>query len=325
MSFKNLLEDIERAVENSNVIIRKESIRKFCDRIHANDISTEIKDSQVNSSVEKSKKGLIYLAYNAVNFSFFPDANTKRWFISHEGKRVGADDEAHAIVAALKDFDVTNPGKLSDPTFLRSLNFETPDKDAGELPMLDERLNCLRSLGDFFETLQQKTDIEDPIESLSSLCQGSCVNFVNILCEMCPIFNDTFEYKGKKIRFAKRPQLCCAMFHSDEIIKFQDIEKLTIFADYRLPQILRKFEILTFPAETIRKIDEEVYFASGKEDEIEIRAATILAGELIVQELRARGIQVLAKDIDYYLWRTAVEMDAAGELPTFHRCRSIFY
>ena len=52
-----------------------------------------------------------------------------------------------------------------------------------------------------------------------------------------------------------------------------------MFADYRVPQILRQLEILTYAETLSNKIDNSIELPYSCEEEIEIRAATVIAVE----------------------------------------------
>ena len=71
-------------------------------------------------------------------------------------------------------------------------------------------------------------DEKEPVKKLLELSAGSCLKFVEILCNRCPCFNDVALYKplGKTVAFHKRAQLCASMLHSDGIVAFKDIDAL---------------------------------------------------------------------------------------------------
>ncbi len=104
---------------------------------------------------------------------------------------------------------------------------------------------------------------------------------------------------------------------------FKDLEQLTMFADYRVPQILRHMGILEYSPELSRRIDswEEIAFASN--EETEIRAATIVAVDMLQKELAKQGLQLLVIEVDWLLWQwgEAVRNDIAPH----HRTLTIYY
>ena len=75
-------------------------------------------------------------------------------------------------------------------------------------------------------------------------------------------------------------------------------------------------------------IDRAEPIPPNSADEVAIRAATVVAGAVLTSALRARGgvaSDLTTAQLDYYLWKTAVARDAAGELPPFHRTRCTAY
>ena len=108
---------------------------------------------------------------------------------------------------------------------------------------------------------------------------------------------------------------------------FHDMHTLTVFADYRLPQLFRAEGIFRLDARLAEAIEEHQSIARGSSDEIHLRAATVWAGQRLGDAIRARpgGEGVTQALLDYFLWRTAVERDAQRMLPAFHRTRSTAY
>jgi hypothetical protein len=134
-------------------------------------------------------------------------------------------------------------------------------------------------------------------------------------------------YKGRKVYFYKRAQIFTTDLHAAFGGKgwghFEDLDQLTAFADYKLPQVLRHMGILFYAEELARKVDQEILLEAGSVEEVEIRANTIWAVETIRRELNARGCPVRAFEVDWILWNMGQE-DAYREKP-YHRTATIFY
>ena len=71
----------------------------------------------------------------------------------------------------------------------------------------------------------------------------------------------------------------CPHEGSDNYYWFYDLHKLTMFADYRVPQILRSVGVLEYSTELSEKIDNYVEIIHGSLEEVELRACTIIAVE----------------------------------------------
>ena len=82
-----------------------------------------------------------FLAFNAVNYSFWPNSGHRRWFAEIDGKRHGFDDEAFGIMACLTR--AMNQGlALDSPEVLLALDLPeierifAPAHEASPLPLL---------------------------------------------------------------------------------------------------------------------------------------------------------------------------------------------
>lgn len=109
---------------------------------------------------------------------------------------------------------------------------------------------------------------------------------------------------------------------------FNDIDKLTMFADYRVPQILNTMGCLYYNPSLVTAIHNCEMIKSGSIREIELRACSIWCLELIRRQILrshpdARINSVL---LDFFLYDTMKELEAKGEQTVkHHRTRSIWY
>jgi hypothetical protein len=148
--------------------------------------------------------------------------------------------------------------------------------------------------------------------------ENSAVKLVEILSEKIPSFRDWAEYNGKTVYFFKRAQILAAdlygAFSGKSWGSFHDMEKLTAFADYKLPQVLRHLGILNYSGHLADKIDKKILLAPGCTEEVEIRAHTIWVVEQIRQDLARHGKSLYSYEIDWLLWNLG-QKDAFREKP----------
>lgn len=98
-----------------------------------------------------------------------------------------------------------------------------------EIPLLAERMSCLREAGQV---------VYDRFECKFSNCireaDGSAAALVNLLVEHFPCFKDEFGFGGRTVRFYKRAQILVAdlwaCFEGQSYGEFHDIDKITMFA-----------------------------------------------------------------------------------------------
>ena len=97
-----------------------------------------------------------------------------------------------------------------------------------------------------------------------------------------------------------------------------------MFADYRVPQILREFGVLEYSEELEKVIDGKVEILHGGEYEVEIRAATVMAVEGIKKYFKeGKGRDVLSIEVDWFLWEEGEKN--LKTLRPHHRVLSIYY
>jgi hypothetical protein len=101
------------------------------------------------------------------------------------------------------------------------------------------------------------------------------------------------------------------------------MDNVTAFADYKLPQVLRHVGVLQYNPSMDNKVDQGIFLEAGSPEEIEIRANTIWAVELIRQELTQMGKKLRAFEIDWILWNLGQE--SQFKIKPYHRTKTIFY
>jgi len=65
---------------------------------------------------------------------------------------------------------------------------------------------------------------------------------------------------------------------------------------------LLHFGILEYKEELLQKLKNHTQIPHGSEEEMEIRAYTVLAVEEIKEEFKKQGINLLSIEIDWLLW-----------------------
>lgn len=180
---------------------------------------------------------------------------------------------------------------------------------------------------------------------------------MNTLSRDFRCFRDEHFYKGraKPVRFLKRAQIFVAdlwaCFDGQSYGDFWDIDKITMFADYRIPQILISLNALYCSPTVAAAIKDKQLLESGSSWEMQLRgehtlrntldlsdkianivvmqiACSIWCVELIKREIKRNhpDAHVNAILIDFFLYDKMKELEEAGEeaIP-HHRTRSIWY
>jgi hypothetical protein len=140
-------------------------------------------------------------------------------------------------------------------------------------------------------------------------------------------FQDVAHYRGFEVPFYKRAQIAVSdlalAFGGRGYGFFEDLDELTIFADNLVPHVLRTDGLLVYSPALVMRLARGELVAPGSPEEVEIRAVALHAVEELVRELRGRGLEVSARQIDIYLWNR-------GQTPRYkrlprHRTRTVFY
>ncbi len=141
-----------------------------------------------------------------------------------------------------------------------------------EMPLLAERLECLREAG---RVLYEKHGCSTA--GLVTAANGSATKLVNMLARDFGCFRDecSFEGRRKPVRFLKRAQILVAdlwaCFGGEGYGAFRDIDKLTMFADYRVPQMLQAMGCLYYSPGLLTTIQAKKTIDSGSNWEMQLR------------------------------------------------------
>ncbi|MDD3532343.1 MAG: queuosine salvage family protein [Candidatus Shapirobacteria bacterium] len=319
---KIILDSTKPIIEQSkHVRINREAILEFAKTIASGDFEqSEYNNETIIENGSNEEQVAYSIVYNSLNFCYW---GQPKWAITIDRKNY---DGSFAMLRALKK-GLEKGYRLLNPQYLTSL----PEEDLKtvflgnvEIPLFKERLKLLKNLG---QIVSQKFD--GSFFNIIKKGQLDAVKIVEVLVKDFPkIFNDTANYHGQKVFFHKRAQLVPA--HLVDLEKFGLIsekitsyDQLTAFADYKVPQILRKFNILEYDKELTEKVDNMIKIPAGSDEEIEIRANTIWAIELATQKLMEKFPQASAAKVDGIFWFRG-QTKSPDDKP-YHRTRTIWY
>ncbi|MPN62756.1 hypothetical protein SDC9_210509 [bioreactor metagenome] len=118
--------------------------------------------------------------------------------------------------------------------------------------------------------------------------------------------------------YLKKAQLALSMIAAFLRSTGNDVgaEDLTAFADYQVPRVLRGLGVLAYSTSLADKVDQRILLTENGQEELSIRAATVLACEAIAAHTGGTSA-----DIDNLLW---LSQDIAGETP-FHLTETRWY
>ncbi|GLB38637.1 putative potential Queuosine, Q, salvage protein family protein [Lyophyllum shimeji] len=310
---------------------------------------------------------------SALNFSFWSEKEGRpdrygvewrdRWGSDARKVWTGYWSLVASLNRALADDDVP----ITDPNFYSSETacpdsliehvFRPAEQSAETIPLLRQRIAVMREVGSvlcsnfggsflgFIEEFHRRNNGE-----------GTALELVQMVTDTFPSFRDEVIHNGRKVYFWKRAQILvaetwAAFFPASPTgthpifpgSRGPQIQQLTMFADYRVPQILHHLRILTYPPSLVKLLQAGAPLESGSKEEMSLRAASILAVERVREEilrLFAEEKDETGKEsvssvlIDFYLWDLAKKIESGEEkiegmetadMAPIHRTRSIWY
>jgi hypothetical protein len=125
-------------------------------------------------------------------------------------------------------------------------------------------------------------------------------------------------YHGREVPFFKRAQITASDLAGAGVARFDDLDRLTLFADNLVPHVLRLDGVLAYEEELLQRIAAGDLIEHGSEEEVEIRACTVHAVELL-----SREIGVPSRTLDYILWHRG--QGASYKAHPRHRTRCTAY
>lgn len=259
-----------------------------------------------------------YFFLDSINFCFWAPKGEDRW-----AYKVGDEwmSGYYAYSRAIKDAFLRDP-RFFDAEYLSKIpeqDFKNIFAGKNTLLLLDERLKIIR---ENFTVLKEKFDGQ--AINLIRQAEGDTDRFVQILLEHFPSFRDMVEENGHTYYFLKRVQI----FPSDlsfvgiPELKLSNLDHLTVFADYKLPQILESLGVIDYSEELDSDIVNERLIPAGSLKEMELRASSILAIEEMREELVRLGRDITTNELDWILW---VEAKATKFAKPHHKTLTTFY
>lgn len=280
----------------------------------------ETQDISFGSTGNLEKDIQLVFIEDTVNFSFWSGKGEPKWRVEWpKGKIINGGWYA---LKACFDRSLKENLKILDADYLSSISLNDAKDffrgaDNVEIPLLKERAENLRETGKILlENFHGKF-----INALLA-SQFDALKLVDIIVRNFPSFKDVSVSGGEEIFFLKRAQIVASdIFYilSNNSLSLKNMEHLTAFADYKLPQILRMFGVIKYSSELANKVDNLIELSHNSREEIEIRAATIYTTELLRQKIE----KMTAWEIDNILW--LMSQDIQDTAKPYHRTRTIYY
>lgn len=268
---------------------------------------------------------------DTLNFCFWTPGNDTKWKV--EGA-TGYFALCAAIKRAIdKGIDITNPKMYSQITLGELEAILEGDDGITKCPLLPERVECLHQVG---ALLLKK--YEGNFENCVKAAGGSAKRLLTQVIEDFPCYRDEATFAGKRVSLYKRAQILIgdlwSCYRGQGLGHFADIDEVTMFADYRVPQVLVHFGSLEYSDELLAILQSETIMENGCAEEVEIRGASIHIVELLKEEVR-KEIRLNHPEIsianvnsvllDHFLWDYRRRFAKELEHIPFHKTISVYY
>jgi len=294
-----VLETTRYVMENSkHVHIDREKVREFCEDFDLGSTKHWLKESPFDlSQLDEAERANFLFVFNSINFCYWGEP---KWTVEYRGEM--ADGAWGMITAFGRAIESGSP--IVDADFLASLS----EEDLGHIfrgnviiPLFAERLAILRGVG---KILRER--FGGRFTRLIEMAGGDAIKLVGLVVDNFPSYEDISPYDGRKIVFRKRAQLLVSdtyhVFEGTGPVAFNNIHRLTAFADYKIPQVLRKLGIMRYEDELAAKVDRMIFIPRDSGEEVEIRANTIWAVELLREKLNRRCPGITSALVNDVLW-----------------------
>ncbi len=261
------------------------------------------------------------LVLDSLNFCFWPPSGQSRWELEYRSQRLSG---YYGLAAALKRAFESGV-QIMKAEYLAQMSVDELKQvlgGHGHLQLMQQRAQILNEVG---RVLLARYGGKAHV--LVESAAGSAIRLVRLLADNLSSFADTATYGTDRVYFYKRAQIFAAdlygAFAGRKWGGFSDIDRLTAFADYKLPQVLRHLRVFRYDKTLARKVDQQVCLSEGSPEEVEIRANTIWAVELIRQNLARMGRPLKALEVDSILWNLGQAPEYRAR--PYHRTLTVFY
>ena len=250
----------------------------------------------------------------SMNFCFW---GSKDWKVEFRGNTyMGSEALFYSVLKGINMcpnfLDLENLKKINKPKFQQFLysNGNLPKLFSKRFKLFKETINIICQKKDsFFEELFSARTDEEIVEYIIK-------NFKH--------FDDKSKFMGKTIHFNKRAILLTNdLFRMSKTIRnnIKSINNLTGGADYSVPRVLQEKGILKYNDELLEIIKKEKRIKHNNQMEIEIRANTLLALELIKERIYIKkNINIETIELDNIIWNSRNNTKTPP-----HHTKTIFY
>lgn len=164
--------------------------------------------------------------------------------------------------------------ELYDPKYYSKLSLDEAryifrSETRSQIPLLERRVEVANEVGGIL--LER---FEGSFKTVVDKAGGSAMKLIDMIQSEFPCFRDVHSYEGEEVAILKRAQIVAAdlalLFKGKDLPGFSDLDQLTMFADYRVPQALVHFGVISYSRDLYDKLEKDHLFNTGDREEVNL-------------------------------------------------------
>lgn len=192
---------------------------------------------------------------------------------------------------------------------------------AAEIPLLETRVAILRDNARILNN-----HFGGQAVNLIEASRRDAVKLFGLLLKHFPSYRDIATYNGHEVVFLKLAHIVALDLEYRLTPKskrpfLKHFDELCVFADYKLPQLLRMFGVLVYTKPLQDLVDSYTVIAKGSPEEIELRSGAVWGVELIHQRLPHYS----SVQIGHAIWLMSQDQTLQARIKPYHRTYTTFY
>lgn len=270
--------------------------------------------SDLKEYLDEKKCIIFAFLCESINFCFWGNENNND---NNYENYIGSEELFSNLKQSIKNdasiLELNRLMNITEEEFINIIGIEFKDS-----PLFQVRYKLLK---DTIYVIYNKN--ENFYKELFSL--KSDIELLNYITQNFWHFDDMSKYKNQIIRFNKRATLLVNdLYQLSDTIKnnIKSLDNLTGCADYAVPRLLCECGILNYNDELSKIIYSNSLIEHNSGMEIEIRANTLYALELIKDALKEKNIYLNSVEIDNIIWN--MRTDKEHSMPV-HKTITIYY
>lgn len=303
-------EDAEYVMNNNTEVdVIRDSIPEFCEFLTQEfEFETADWDAPVFPNLDDcSVEDVVDFLFvgNALNYCFNDMESGDKFQVEF----IGSDwTGAFGMWAALMKEYQRNPDVLSGDHLAQIDQDEVErifeSSNDVQIPMIQTRVENLNSVGQLMN--EYDGTFWDWFSDGQVKLYGSSGLVSNL--SYTSAFRDSRTYDDQTVRFDKRAQLAVSMVYGkllDTEYEFNivDMDSFSVFADYGIPAGLATHGVIEYSDDLYNDIESGVEIEENSKEEIEIRAATVVAVQLVSNYLEQNyDVKTDMPVLDFVLW-----------------------